>query len=171
VRFTRFIDIASLGILTSFAVTAIGPEDIDAFVASVSGLFEEDAGRHDHAVDVEWPLNEGVEYYSGLVTDPSCLLAVARDGGRVVGHLVGKLSEPTSFRPARFAVLESMRVEPDSRGRGVGGLLVREFTAWARECGAEQASVTTYAANDGAQRFYARHGFAPKTVSLRAKLR
>jgi GNAT superfamily N-acetyltransferase len=46
----------------------------------------------------------------------------------------------------------------------------RHFLTWARDCGAQQASVTAYAANDAAQRLYARHGFEPASVTLRAIL-
>jgi GNAT superfamily N-acetyltransferase len=144
------------------------PDDLDAFVASVAGLFREDAGRHDPYMDVDWPKREGAAWYGGLLTDPSWLLLLARQEGRGVGHLVGKLAEADSIRLARFAILESIRVDPAVRGRGVGGLLVREFFTWARARGAEQASVTAYAANEAAQRFYGRHGFAPQSVTLRA---
>ena len=43
---------------------------------------------------------------------------------------------------------------------------MQAFLAWAAEKGADRATVTAYAANDGAQRFYARHGFALKSVIL-----
>ena len=69
-----------------------------------------------------------------------------------------------------FAVLESIRVDPGARGTGVGTRLVEHFLAWARAKGAKRASVTAYAANDGAQRFYRRHGFAPMSVMLRREL-
>jgi GNAT superfamily N-acetyltransferase len=143
---------------------------MDAFVASVDALFHEDGGRHDPFMDVGWPAREGSSYYRGLLEDPDCLLAVAHDGTVVVGHLVGKLVGPDSIRLVRFAVLESMRVRPELRGRGIGSLLVDEFVRWARRSGAEQASVTAYAANDGARRFYLRHGFAPMGVTMRAAL-
>ena len=143
-------------------------EEIDALVASVHGLFQEDAGRHDRFMDTRWPMREGVAYYAGLVDDAHCLLALARDGDRVVGHLVGKLIEPDSIRQARFAVIESMRVQPQFRGQETGSLLVQEFFAWARRHGAVHASVTAFAANEGAHRFYTRHGFTPMSVTMRA---
>ena len=43
-------------------------------VASVQGLFDEDAGRHDPSMDLSRPEREGAEYYSGLVNDPTRLL-------------------------------------------------------------------------------------------------
>jgi GNAT superfamily N-acetyltransferase len=81
------------------------------------------------------------------------------------------LLETDTLRPGtRVAVLESMRVVPEARGRGVGGRLVAAFFDWAKERGAVRASVTAYTANEGAQRFYARHGFVPASVTLRATL-
>ena len=74
------------------------------------------------------------------------------------------------MRTAAVAVLESMRVAPDPRSAGVGSLLIQHFFAWARERGARQASVTAYAANHAAQRFYERHGFAPASITSRAPL-
>jgi GNAT superfamily N-acetyltransferase len=151
-------------------VSPVTEGDIDALVASVAGLFAEDAGRHDPAMDLHWPEREGAAYYSRLLGDQACLLLLARDGDQAVGHLVGRLSGPDSLRTQPLAVLESMRVAPGARRTGVGSLLVRHFFTWARDSGVEQASVTAYAANDAALRFYARHGFSPTSVTSRAVL-
>ena len=48
----------------------------------------------------------------------------------------------------------------------LGGQLIRAFLVWAAERGAQRATVTAYAANDGARRLYARHGFAVRSVTL-----
>jgi GNAT superfamily N-acetyltransferase len=156
--------------MTTVAVNVVTPDDMEPLLESVGWLFREDAGRHDAGTrDAGWPARYGLAYYSGLVDDPSCLLALARDAdGKVIGHLVGKLSGPGEMLLSRVAVLESMRVAPDARGAGVGSELVRHFFAWAREAGAVQASVTAYAANDGALRFYERHGFVPHSITARA---
>jgi GNAT superfamily N-acetyltransferase len=151
-------------------VSPVTEGDIDALVVSVAGLFAEDAGRHDPTMDLRWPEREGSAYYSGLLGDQACLLLLARDDDQAVGHLVGRLSGPDSLRTQGLAVLESMRVAPGARRAGVGSLLVRHFFTWARHGGAQQASVTAYAANDAALRFYARHGFSARSVTSRAVL-
>jgi GNAT superfamily N-acetyltransferase len=156
--------------MTAVTVTVADRSDLDDFVASVIGLFREDAGTHDAAMDVTWPVREGLNYYGGLLPDETCLLAVARDGDLVVGHLVGKLLEPDSLRRQRFAVLESMRVDPTRRRSGIGARLVEYFLDWARHHGAQQASVSAFAANQGAQRLYERHAFVPMTVTMRTVL-
>src|SRR5215467_1698556 len=164
------IKIANLGGMTSITISVADERTVAALTASVVELFAEDAGQFDPSVDTAWPVREGADYYAGIVNDPTCLLLIATAGDRPVGHLVGKLREPTTLQPVRFAVLESMRVAPDLRGNDVGGQLARRFLGWARESGAQVASVTAYAANAGAQRFYGRHGFTPQSVTLRAQL-
>jgi GNAT superfamily N-acetyltransferase len=156
--------------MTAITVKTVTRADIDDLVASVTALFREDSGQHDLASDQGWPGREGTAYYGSLLGDRNCLLALACDADRPVGHLVGKVSGPNSMRTVTLAVLESMRVAPESRGAGVGSLLVRHFLTWAREQGAQQASVTAYAANGTALRLYARHGFQPLSITSRAIL-
>jgi GNAT superfamily N-acetyltransferase len=156
--------------MTTITVNTATHDDISSLVASVAALFREDAGRHDSLMDLGWPAREAAAYYSALVNDEACLVTLARDGGHVAGHLIGKLSGPGSMLTGRIAVLESMRVAPGSRQAGVGSLLVQHFFGWAREHGAQQADVTAFAANDTALRFYARHGFTPQSVTFRAVL-
>lgn len=145
--------------------------DRAAFLSSVDGLFHEDLQVHDPFGDPEWAARGGDDYFTALLGDPHAVPLLARDGERVLGHLVGRVAEPDVLRPGtKVASLESIRVAPQARGTGVGGRLVEAFFAWAREHGAVRAGVTAYAANEGAQRFYARHGFAPASVSLRAAL-
>jgi GNAT superfamily N-acetyltransferase len=156
--------------MTTVTVSAATQDDIGLLVTSVAELFREDGGRHDPLRDLDWPAREGAEYYSALVDDRACLLALTRHSGNVVGHLIGRLHGPGGTFRGCIAELESMRVAPGFRRAGVGSLLVQHFLAWARECGAQQASVTAYAGNDAAQRFYARHGFVHSSITSRALL-
>jgi GNAT superfamily N-acetyltransferase len=153
------------------AISHATEDDRVAFLASIDGLFHEDAGVHDPYGDREWAGRGGAAYFTDLLTDPRAVPLLARDGDRAIGHLVGRVLEPETLQTGtRIAVLESMRVAPEARGRGVGGRLVAAFLTWAKERGAVRAGVTAYTANEGAQRFYARHGFVPASVTLRATL-
>ena len=58
------------------------------------------------------------------------------------------------------AELLSIMVEPSARSQGVGALLMAAFLQACRNRGLGAVTVTVDAANDGAQRFYTRHGFA-----------
>jgi len=157
--------------MAELVISRATEDDRVAFLDSVNGLFHEDAGINDPYGDPEWAARGGAVYFTGLLTDPHAVPLLARDRDRAIGHLVGRVLEPDTLQPGtRVAVLESMRVAPEARGRGVGGHLVAAFFAWANERGAVRASVTAYAANEGAQRFYARHGFLPGSVTFRVTL-
>jgi len=142
-------------------------DDIPAILASADALVATDAGKHDAAAtNLGWAAQTGVAYCTSLLASDDILVLLARDGDDVAGHLAGRLSGPGSVHPIRVAELESIHVYPGHRGRGVGEQLMRAFLAWAADNGAQRATVTAYAANEGAQRFYARHGFALKSVIL-----
>lgn len=147
-------------------IRAAFAEDVEDVVALSAALFAEDAGTRDPFTDVGWPGEEGREHFLRLVRreEAVCLLAVV--DGTAVGYLAGYVRAPTSLRPVSVAELESMYVGGEHRDGGVGGRLVDAFRAWAGGRGAGRMSVTAYAANEGALRFYRRVGFEPRNVSL-----
>ncbi|MFI9383672.1 GNAT family N-acetyltransferase [Kutzneria sp. NPDC052558] len=146
-------------------IVAVTEDLIPALVTSVAALFAEDGGRHDPWMDTGWPDRAGAAYYRGRLDGQLCLLA--REHGRTVGHLVGRLGS-SELRPgATVAVLESMRVDESVRRDGVGSALVGEFTAWASRARATEFRVTAFAANEGAIGFYRSRGFEPFEVTLR----
>jgi GNAT superfamily N-acetyltransferase len=146
-------------------------EDIPAVLASADALVATDAGQYDAgATDLDWAAKTGLAYCTALLASADNLVLLARRED-IVGHLVARLSGPSSVHPIRIAELESIHVYADHRGQGIGDQLVTAFLAWAKAKGAHRVSVTAYAANEGAQRFYARHGFTPRSVILDRDLR
>lgn len=143
-------------------------EDVPGIVGLSYALFQEDAGTRDPAMNLEWAAQEGQGYFADLLADDAaaCWLAEPVVGGEPLGYLAGRLGEADSLRTVRMATLESMHVRPEFRGLGVGAELVGRFLSWAREREASRASVTAYAANESAIRFYEREGFSPKNLTL-----
>lgn len=143
------------------------PGDLAQLVALEGKLFDEDAGRHGTYTDPTWPEREAGEDFTRLLTDPACLVLVAREDDAAVGHLVAYVSPPTPTRQqVTFAVLRSMYVLAERRDHGLGKLLTDQFVSWARERGCVEAHVSAYVANDGAQRFYLSRGFTGQSLSL-----
>lgn len=149
-------------------VRRAGPSDIPALVDLCAGLFAEDGGRRDVAIDLDWPRREGRTYFSRVIGDDETLGIVADVDSAAAGYLVGRMREPGEARPIRVAVLEAMYVQSGHRRRGIGAALVSEFRAWAGQQEANRLLVTAYAANVEAIRFYEREGFTARSVSLEA---
>jgi GNAT superfamily N-acetyltransferase len=148
----------------------IAATDLAGLVESLVGLWRDDAGRHDRSISPAWPHRAGAAYYHDLLGDPNGLVLAARAGvptsGEIVGHLVGRFSPAGDFRVVPSAVLESMQVRSDLRGRGIGSMLVEAFLAWASQRQCARVTVTANAGNTGAQAFYRGRGFAPAAMTF-----
>jgi GNAT superfamily N-acetyltransferase len=140
--------------------------DLDGLTASQAGLFAEDAGTRDPLRNPDWPRQHGAANTKANIANPDRLVLASDVDGAVVGHLLGGYFPVSDMWIAPRAELISMFVRPDWRGHAVGSGLVEAFKVWARERGAVQLRVTAYAANDGAIRFYQRHGFAPLDITF-----
>ena len=73
--------------------------------------------------------------YSELLTSTETRLLVAESESRIVGYLLG-FDHYTFFASGRIAWVDEIMVGESCRRQGIGGLLMREFEAWARarEC-------------------------------------
>ena len=147
----------------------IGPalqNDIADLVELETGLFREDAGTHERFADVTWPEREARDDFEQLIRNPSATVLAAREQGAIVGFAVGYLQQSSPTRlPVTYGVLRSLYVEPSQRNAGVGSGLTGAFVSWARANGCADAHVDSDAANEGAQRLDARHGFEAVSVS------
>jgi GNAT superfamily N-acetyltransferase len=149
-----------------FTIRSAVPADAVVVARLNAGLFAEDSARHDPGVDQGWPAREGARYFAELLGSDRAAGWLALDGDTPIGYAAGRLAGPHDLRPAVRADLESIYVVPDRRSDGVGAALVAEFATWAQARGAVELSVTAYAANERALAFYARHGFAARSVVL-----
>lgn len=168
------------GCMAEVNVRAAGPSDLPTIVGFSEALFREDAGTRDPVVNLAWARESGAAYFAERLAAGAALTLIADADGaadaagvaapdavaRPVGYLTGYLRDADGLRTVPIAELESMFVDPALRGQEVGARLVGAFVEWSRERGARRVAVSAYAANDGAVRFYRRHGFEPMNVSF-----
>lgn len=140
--------------------------DVEAIVGFSYALFQEDAGQRDPSMNLEWAKENGAAYFSELIASDKNIGLLALVEDNVIGYLVGRVREATSLSLIKKADLESMFVEEQYRGQGVGAQLAQMFLKWAIEQGVEQITVTAYAANERAIAFYQGLGFKPKNLTL-----
>ncbi|MEJ8280807.1 GNAT family N-acetyltransferase [Pseudonocardia spirodelae] len=99
------------------------------------------------------------EAFAVVDADPSELLLVLDDGGRVVGTLQLSLLPGLARRGAVRARIEAVRVAADRRGARLGELLVAHAVDEARRRGASLVQLTSDRTRTDAHRFYERLGF------------
>jgi GNAT superfamily N-acetyltransferase len=90
-------------------------------------------------------------------------ILVARDNGHVIA-MVNVLYTVSTALGARVGLLEDMIVSSTGRGSGVGGKLLERAIEFAKEKGCQRITLLTDHDNEGAHRFYQKHGFSLSTM-------
>ena len=104
--------------------------------------------------------------YQEWLAEPGSFLLLARAGQRLVGYALVRVKSAdewsdTYVHPEQEAELETMFVTPDARGSGLGARLLDVIDSELDARGITDLTVGFIPGNDGAQRFYERHGFRP----------
>jgi GNAT superfamily N-acetyltransferase len=89
---------------------------------------------------------------------------VARDGGEVVG-MASLLFTVSTAEGGPACWLEDMVVRPDRRGSGLGSRLFQHAIDHARAKGFVRLTLLADRDNEGAIRFYQRHGFTRSAMN------
>lgn len=146
------------------------PLDVKSIVTLNHALFQEDAGQRDPSVNLEWAKQEGEAYFSDLISSDNNICLLATIEGNIVGYLVGRVIEPSTYRPIKQTELESMFIQDGYRGQKIGTRLTERFLAWTKEKNVSQVTVSAYATNNKAISFYEKFGFQPRNILLQLKL-
>jgi GNAT superfamily N-acetyltransferase len=146
------------------------PDDVGTLVELAAALTREDSGQRDPFTNTSWPETDGAQRYGEAVANPDARCFLAFAGETPVGYISGSVKPPDTFTHATEAGIGSLYVAATHRGQQVGERLVEAFLAWARDRRADRVTVTAFASNHGALRFYERVGFQPHGVSLQLPL-
>lgn len=97
---------------------------------------------------------------SWLTREDSAVIVAERDSGGLCGFAeVGTRSYAEGCDSKPVAYLEGWYVDEDSRGRGVGRLLVRAVVDWATTRGFSEIASDTHVTNHTSQKAHERLGF------------
>ena len=136
----------------SLAIRPMRPEESGLVAAMVRGLAE-----HIGTDFVPKLTGETLNAADDLID-----VVVADDDGRLIGACLGLMTFST-WRGARGLYIVDLFVLPEARGRNVGLDLLRCSARRFAARGAQFIKLEVDETNIGAERFYARLGFAKKT--------
>jgi GNAT superfamily N-acetyltransferase len=108
---------------------------------------------------------------TAIIDDPAIgRILVLREQGEVIA-MVNLLFTVSTALGGRVAMLEDMVVDETHRGSGAGSRLLEAAVRCAQDAGCRRITLLTDRTNLPAQRFYARHGFAPsEMLAMRRRL-
>ena len=106
-------------------------------------------------------------FLAGELADKEACVMVADDGGEIVGYTYSTL-EGRDWNALLDACgqLHDIFIREAARGRGIGDALLRGTLAELTSMGAPRVVLSTAVQNEGAQRFFERHGFRRTMIEM-----
>jgi GNAT superfamily N-acetyltransferase len=140
-----------------------GPADAPTVAALGAATFAETFGRLYPPSDLARFLAEahGEDRARADLADPRKAVWLAEAGGEAIGYaLAGPCDLPHPEVRAGDGELKRLYLRGSAQGGGLGGRLFDAALAWLLRDGPRTVWIGVWSENHGAQRFYARRGFA-----------
>ena len=136
------------------------PRDLPAVVELMRQLSEAASAASDFDMDLVQTIDADMARYPAIY-----LNLVGEEAGAVVGFL-SLIFYKTFFHRGGTALINELVVDRAHRNVGIGSALIDAAVREARARGMDEIEVGTERENEGAQRFYHRHGLEEEYVLL-----
>ena len=150
--------------MSDLILRTAAPEDIPALSRLGIDSFVDKFGHMYSAKDLSTFLDEAFSHQAlaAEMANPDRLYRLAERDGALVGYckLGLKSGFPEYARGANVLELKQLYTAPGQTGGGIGKALMDWAMAEFAARGADEVQLSVWSGNDGAQRFYARYGFA-----------
>lgn len=143
------------------------PADLRAIVDLIAA---DQLGATRDGVRTDADLRAYQRAFGDIDRDPAHVLAVAEAAGRIVGTMQLSYIPGLAHRGALRAQIESVRVDQDYRGRGLGHAMMTWVISQARQRGCALVQLTTDKSRTDAHRFYERLGFIASHEGMKLPL-
>jgi GNAT superfamily N-acetyltransferase len=90
-------------------------------------------------------------------------ILVVRENEKIIA-MINILYTVSTALGARVGILEDMVVSSEKRGSGIGSKLLERALEFAKEQGCQRITLLTDHDNEGAHKFYQKHGFSLSTM-------
>jgi len=118
----------------------------------------------------QWPREYGA-YLRTLMGRDDAIAVVAKDGARIIGYAIGRITALPPFFEHRYrGYIHDVYVRDGYRRRGIGRQMVQQILDWLRHRGVHLVELTV-AANNDAVRFWERLGFHTYMHQMKLELR
>lgn len=118
-------------------------------------------------VPFENSLDDMVKLYNKMINDDRYYLAVAKDNDKLVGTALGVICDDLALSGRPFMVIESVVVDENYRGMGIGREIFEKLDEFARKNNACDCLVVSSGNRKIAHKFYYDMGFTDDVRGFR----
>jgi len=138
-------------------------EDLSALQALEQNIIDSERPYH------RYIKNNDATYYDigALISNPDSQVVVVESDGDIKGSGYAQIRPSNSyFTHEQHCYLGFIYLEPELRGKALGGEIIEVLKAWGVERGSRHFHLNVYAANESAIRSYEKAGFEKVSVMM-----
>ncbi len=139
-------------------------------LAAIIALLADDPLGQTREIVADPPDQHYVDAFKAILDDANQLLAVADQGGKIAGCMQLSFIPGLSRTGMWRAQIESVRISADSRGQGLGHLMIEWAIDQARQRGCGLVQLTTDKTRPETLRFYSSTGFVASHEGMKLSL-
>ena len=122
-------------------------------------LLIRDEKQYDLGIDESFVVTN---MYENFIEDPSKLIIVAEEKGKIIGYLYAKIKQTDPTYKYKIAILDALYVDNAYRRRGIAKSLIENLKKWAIHMEVKKIEVNVWSNNIKAKKLYEQENF--KTV-------
>ncbi len=118
-------------------------------------------------VDCETSCEKAVETYDKMCNNENYLLVVAKDDEKVIGTALGVVCDDIALDSRAFMVIESVVVDENYRGKGIGKMIFSRLDEFARQHNCFDSIIVSSGHRKNAHAFYESRGYTDDVKGFR----
>ncbi len=129
--------------------------------------------QFDPTASLDWTVSpDGQKYFKKRISDADEFVEVVESkSGQLIGYIIGAVVKRPLWRvDAKYAELESVYVQLEHQGAGLGAKLTSDFINWCRQNKVNYISLLVAPKNEEATKFYKKLGFSDYDLVMQIKL-
>lgn len=143
--------------------------DLEQIQILSNKLCEKEFNEFDNTIDPKYATTErGTEYFKYRLEHPEnsfSLVAVVE--GKIIGYLIGGINNAEEYRTqAKIGEGETMFIDEEYRGKGIGSAFLKSFEEWCKEKGITRLRLVASSRNIKAVGMYKKQGFGEYDITL-----
>lgn len=144
----------------NFKIRKANLKDLNDILALHFKLAKKEHREYDKKLDLDWTYGAGKFFFKDRIIKKDGFVEIIESNNKIIGYLCGAISKKSYLsQKFKYAELDNMYIEKKFRSKGIGKLLVENFTEWCKKNKIDIINVSIYSKSYLGHKFYKKTGF------------
>jgi GNAT superfamily N-acetyltransferase len=148
-------------------------EDVSKISDLIDKLCKLESDNYDETIEPNYSKTEfGKKFIKERINENEDRFSlVAENENNIVGYFIGSITMPEEYRKqAKIGEGETMFIEEEFRGNGIGSKFIKMFENWCKEKGINRTRLVASSKNTKGVKLYKKLGYEEQDITLEKRL-